>query len=74
MNLVAVYGKFIISTVNQYNLVWSWSMLTTETFFKRYVVTKRGKPISKRRKFGIFSSKSSEVLKLYMIVRFYTEI
>jgi hypothetical protein len=49
-------------------------MLIMEMCFRKYAVIKRGKPILRKKKYGISSYKSLGGSKLFMIERFFTEI
>lgn len=71
MSPVAPYGKLalIINFIAS-----SWNMLITEMYSKKYATIKRERHTSKRRRFGMYSFRLLEALKLFMIAKFCTEI
>ena len=62
MNQVAVYGKYklninFIFDANHFYIVWSWSMPTMGMSSRKYALTRKERLTSKKRRFGMFSSR-----------------
>ena len=68
-----VCGKFIFSIYDFVNKALWWNMPIMETSSKKFAVIKRGRPILRRRRYGTFSYRLLEGLRLCMIGKFCIE-